>query len=78
MRFAGEAVSGNPNVLIYRFKSDKGNGAYAVWCPTSENVTVANFALSTAGAKTATQLTLQGGQTRGITTPLTIQAARQS
>ncbi len=65
MRFAGEVVSGNPKVRVYRFKSDKGNGAYAVWCPTSENATVPEFALPVGGAKNATQVTLQNGDVNG-------------
>jgi hypothetical protein len=74
MRFAGEVASGNPKVLIYKFKADKGNGAYVVWCPTAENATVSNFALPVTGAKTAIQVTLQNGETNGISAPLAIAA----
>lgn len=74
MRFAGEVASGNPKVWIYKFRSDNGSGAYAVWCPTAENAMVANFALPVAGAKTATQIALQHGDTNGVAAPLRIAA----
>ncbi len=76
MRFDGEIASGNPKVLIYKFKSDNGNGAYAVWCPTSENATVKDFVLPIAGAKTATLITLQNGETSGVATSLSSTAGK--
>ena len=47
MRFDGDKISQHPDVLIYKFKSvDAKNGAYVVWCPTSEGITVENFQLN--------------------------------
>ncbi len=46
MRFSQEIESGNPNVNIYRFRTDDGSlAAYAVWCPTSSQTTVENYQL---------------------------------
>lgn len=73
MRFAGEAGSGNPKVTLYKFRSDRGNGAYVVWCPTAENATVDNFRLSgLAPAKRATRVEFATGQTNGTASPLPI------
>jgi hypothetical protein len=74
MRFAGEVASGNPKVWIYKFKADDGKGAYVVWCPTAENAKVSDFALPVVGAKTATQVALQNGETNGVASPLEIAA----
>jgi hypothetical protein len=73
MRFVGEVASGNPKVLIYKFRSDKGDGAYAVWCPTSENATVENFSLTVPVAKKATQVKFVNGRTGGEASLLTLQ-----
>lgn len=76
MRFAGEVDSGNPNVWIYKFKSDKGNGAYALWCPTDENASVPNFALPIGGASAATLVNFQAGETSGVASPLKLNGSK--
>jgi hypothetical protein len=72
MRFAGEVASGNPKVMIYKFKADKGNGAYAVWSPTAENATVPGFALAVGKAKTASKIILKNGETSGVASSLSV------
>jgi hypothetical protein len=73
MRYAGEAPSGDPRVRIYRFRSDRGNGAYVVWSATSENASVPNFRLSHLGpARSATLVEMAGGRKDGSATPLAV------
>jgi hypothetical protein len=71
MRFAGEVPSGNPKVWIYKFRSDKGNGAYVVWCPTAENAMVENFSLPIGTAQSATLIQFVNGETSGQASALT-------
>ncbi|MFD0669860.1 fibronectin type III domain-containing protein [Cohnella sp. GCM10027633] len=78
MRYHDEIASGNPNVMIYRFKSATGNnGAYVLWSPTSNNTTVGNYQLTLAGTPTtASKVTMTAGDTNGVTTPLTISGGK--
>ena len=73
MRFAGEVPSKNDKVRVFKFASDQGKTAFVVWCPTSDDSRVANFSLPVGGAKAATLVTLQSGQTSGVATPAKIQ-----
>jgi len=70
----GEQASGNPNVLIYKFKNKTGtNGVYAIWCPTSNGTTVNNYQLSMlANPSSAKRVTLTPGNASGVETSLTI------
>lgn len=46
-RFLDEQVAADSRVRIYRFGSPSGNdGAYVVWCPTSDGTTVADYTLT--------------------------------
>lgn len=73
MRYAGEVASHDPKVRIYRFRSDRGAGAYAVWCPTSENAVVPNYRLAIPGKpRGATLVELADGEKNGRATPLTV------
>ena len=65
--------SGNTNVTIYQF-ADAGGAikAYALWCPTTNNVTVTGYALSLVGNPAAAMLvTLTNGRPLGETTSQT-------
>lgn len=72
MRYIGEQASGNTNVKIYKFKSATSNqGAYVVWAPTSNNTTVANYALALSGSPgSATLVTMASGDTDGVPSAL--------
>lgn len=74
MVYVGEVESGNPNVLIYKFKSLTGsNGVYAIWSPTSNGTTVPNYALIMGGTPSvANSVALTGGNPNGTQTALTI------
>jgi hypothetical protein len=82
MRFAGEQVSGKPNVSVYKFKSakavnGKSGGAYVMWCPTSNGTEEKNVTLTLSGKPTtATLVTLSGGDTKGAATPLRIMGGK--
>ncbi len=78
MRYHDEIASGNPNVMIYRFKSATGNnGAYVLWSPTSNNTTVSNYQLTLAGTPTtASKVTMTANDTNGVTSPLTISSGK--
>lgn len=65
MRFAGEVKSGNDDVLIYKFAGDNGAGAYAVWCPTAENLVIDGFELPVGAATRATKIQFVSGKTDG-------------
>jgi hypothetical protein len=74
LRYAAEQSSGNANVKIYQFK-DAGGAikAYAVWCPTSNQTTVANYVLTLQGSPTSAKLvTLTNGDIDGVATALTL------
>jgi hypothetical protein len=76
MRFAGEMSSGDPKVWIYKFRADDGRGAYAVWCPTAENATVAAFSLPVPGAKEAKRIEFVDQAATGKESPLIIESGR--
>ncbi len=78
MKFTGKQPSGNPNVWIYKFKSiTSNNGAYVIWCPTSNGTAVNNYQLSLSpNAATATLITLQNGDTDGVPSSLTISGSK--
>ncbi len=47
MHFETEIQSGNPQVMIYKFKNDNDSVcAYALWCPTSNQTSVTGFGLN--------------------------------
>lgn len=71
MRFSGEVDSGDPKVLVYKFRSDKGTGAYAVWCPTASNTVVDNYQLKGLGSA-ATLVEFAKGEPKGKASPLTL------
>ncbi len=57
MRFQQEIPSGNPQVMIYRFKNDNENvGAYSLWCPTSNQTEVSGYELTLAEGETQVKL----------------------
>ncbi|MCJ8163627.1 hypothetical protein MKJ04_02160 [Pontibacter sp. E15-1] len=74
MAFVGEQASGDPNVLIYKFKNTSGsNGAYVVWAKTKRNYTVQGYALSLAGSpSSATKVQMVPGDTDGVSSVLPI------
>ncbi|QJD81914.1 fibronectin type III domain-containing protein [Cohnella herbarum] len=78
MTYAGEVSSGNPNVLIYKFKSTTDNsGAYAVWSPTHSQNEVNGYQMTLAGTPTnATQITITNGNTNGVSSALTISGGK--
>jgi len=73
-QFDSEVPSGNPNVLIYRFKqANTTNAVYAVWSPTSNDTTVPAYRLALrSGESTATLVTMQKGVRDGVASPLTV------
>ncbi|HEV7298422.1 MAG TPA: hypothetical protein VGN72_03590 [Tepidisphaeraceae bacterium] len=74
MRFDGDVASGNENVWIYRFRADDGRGAYVAWCPTSDDRTVDDFALTNLGpATTATLVEFVKGEINGKEQPLNLE-----
>lgn len=75
MIFDQEIQSGNPNVLIYKFKHPEqpGFAAYAVWCPTSNQTTVQNYILNlTYDEQKAVLVELENGKTNGSESTLFI------
>jgi len=76
MRYDGEQASGNPNILIYKFKdlnSDK--GVYVAWFKTSNNSSASNVSLSIPASNTsASQVSLSNGSTTGTTQSLVVQS----
>ena len=78
MRFAGEQLSGEAAVKVYRFKSAVGaGGADVVWRTTSDGSTSARFMLAV-GTKTgaASLVTLVKGEASGAASPLPLTAGR--
>jgi hypothetical protein len=73
-RFESEIASGDPNVRIYRFRSEghPSRDVYAVWCPTSDTSEVSDFSLDLPNAVTATLVTLGPQSATGQAAPLTI------
>ncbi len=74
MVFDTEIPTGNPNVMVYRFKhTSQGAATYVVWCPTSNQTTVQDFALTLAGDEnTAKLVQLAEGSIVGSESPLVI------
>jgi hypothetical protein len=71
--WAGEAISGNPNVRIARFADPSSTkGAYVLWAPTSDDTTVAGYDLSVGAATSATEVRLVDQQPSGTAAPLVI------
>jgi len=71
-RFDREIDAGHDRVRIYRFKSDdmKPRTVYAVWCPTTNQEEVEDYALALPNAAQATLITLQPDSTTGKGTEL--------
>lgn len=72
--YLADQNSGNTNVTIYQFADASGSvKAYALWCPTTNNVTVPGYALALTGnPASATLVTLTNGSPLGATTALAI------
>lgn len=68
MVFHDEYPSGNENVWVYRFKNPQtGEGAYVLWCPTSDGTSVEDYALEFSGnVQSATKISLEHKQEKGI------------
>lgn len=74
MVYVGEVKSGNPNILIYKFKNvSNGNGAYAVWAKTSSNYTAYGYQLSLTGTPTSAKLVeMKPNDADGVQSNLTL------
>jgi hypothetical protein len=73
MRYESEPVSGNANVMVYKFSNTTNNtAAYAVWCPSSSDAKVPNYELSIPAGLSASLVILSEGDTMGISAPLTV------
>jgi len=75
MVFFDEYPSGNDKVWIYRFKNLKtGQGAYVLWCPTSDGTSVEDYELHiTNGSKSITKISLADKEESGIQQKLSVQ-----
>ncbi|UZR95289.1 hypothetical protein [Chondrinema litorale] len=75
MTFQAEQNSDNENVWIYKFSNpETKEGAYVLWCPTSDGTTVNNFSLPLSDtSQTATEIKLEHQQEAGISTELNIE-----
>ena len=73
-RFDREIPSGDPNVWVYRFRSDgsPARDVYAVWCPTSNQTQVSRFSLDLPQLSKATRIALQADSTTGQEAPLPV------
>lgn len=74
MVFIGEETSGDPNVLIYKFRNIAGkNGVYVVWSKTKENYIVKDFQLILKGNPgSVKKVEMVIGEIHGKNTGLTI------
>lgn len=74
MVFLGEQVSGDPNILIYKFKNvNSKEGAYAIWYKTKADAVKTDFQLQlSADAKTATKVELTDKSVLGLQSNLVI------
>jgi len=74
MHFEKEIPSGNPQVMVYKFKNDNESaGAYALWCPTSNQTEVSGYELTIEGGKTQIKLVeLTDGSITGLETILNV------
>jgi hypothetical protein len=72
--FDAEVASGDPNVMVYRFKdTTSAGGAFVVWAPTSSAKVVSQYRLTLpAGTTSAKQIVLADQQPTGVETTLTI------
>lgn len=77
-RFESEIRSADPNVRIYRFRSEglPIREVYAVWCPTSSSTAVGSFSLSLPNETTATVTTLDPRSATGRPSSLAIEAGK--
>ncbi len=69
MYFDQEIASGNPDVMIYKFKhaNDPNYSAYVLWCPTSNQTTVDDFAFQLhPNEKQAKLVELSEGSINGV------------
>ena len=73
MVYTDEQSSGDPDVMVYRFKDTvAAGGALVVWAPTSEAKVVGGYALALpGGATTAKAVTLADQQANGVESELT-------
>ncbi len=78
MVFDAEVDSGDPDVMVYRFKDTaSAGGAFVVWAPTSTAKVVSGYDLSLhAGTTNAKQVTLADQQPNGVETKLTPAAGK--
>jgi hypothetical protein len=74
MYYAGEQNSMNSNVFIYKYENAAADTTiYALWCPTSNGVTVNDYQLSLLNApKSAKLVEMAHGETEGTISDLTI------
>ncbi|MCF8358163.1 MAG: fibronectin type III domain-containing protein [Prolixibacteraceae bacterium] len=74
MFYIGEQASMNSNVNIYKYQNEAGDTTvYALWCPTSNEVVVADYQLSLPNAPTsATLVEMVVDETEGVKTDLKI------
>lgn len=74
MVFIGEQTSGDPNILIYKFKNmNNAEGVYAVWYKTRTDATKADFQVQlSATAKSATKIELADKSITGTQSNLVI------
>ncbi len=80
-RFRQEIYSGNPNVSIYAFQSamDPKDWVFAVWSPTSTDLTVSNYNLMLpANTLQASKVELMNKDTSGVETALAIKGGAVS
>jgi len=80
LTFDSEQPSGNPNVMIYRFKDSTGAiKAYVLWSPTSNQTAVSGYQLTLDGSPTAaTLVTMAHGDTDGVPSALTVSNGKAS
>lgn len=73
LRFADEQDSGDPRVRVYRFENPADrDGAYVVWCPTSDGTTVADYRLVLPRAERALLVELAADDIDGTETTVPI------
>ena len=65
--FDSQIEAYDENVMIYKYKTDEGKTAYAVWCKTSDGTKVANYQLGI-DAKSATLVENVYGEIEGVKT----------
>ena len=80
MTFLGEVSSGDPNILIYKFKNIANDGgAYAVWAKTSKNYNVTGYKLKlTSTPAVAAKVEMVVGDADGVTSSLNISSNQVS